>query len=235
MPRKKEPEPIDPLKVIEEVGETDSSRVLTQKMKIALIAHFVNAVPIERLGLSPQQKDFVAIVDHVYWLLKKNPFMDAHAMFYEMCKEKYSTKASRGRAFAMSKVFERMLDFVVDSVRPDSRRRDEMKVRYAADKLMERGLASDNDRALAKGAELLTKVARLDQPESEQADMSRVAFLPPVVTTNVSEVDDTKEYIDDEQSLAIMREFGAYIDEKRTMVEERVAVLEAKSATSSEE
>lgn len=203
-------------------------QVLTPKVKVALVAHFVNAVPIERLNIDKRTKEHVVLVDHVYWLLKKNPFLDSHALFYELSKQHYKGGSDvRGNATRLARRLDKMLEFAIDNTRPDSRKRDEMKVRHVADRLMERGLATDNDRAMAKGADLLTRVARLEQPESEQADMSRVAFLPPVVTTNISEVDDTKENLDDAQSLAIMREFGAYIDEKRTLVEDKVAVLEA--------
>lgn len=230
-------EAIVPSQLLPEIeSEAPVGSRLTQKVKIALIAHFINAVPIANLHVDVRTKNYVAMVDHVYWIIKKNPFLDSHATFYQLSKQHYKGEYdNRGSAHHLSKYLDEMLKFVIDNIKPDSRRLDEMKVRHAADALMRRGLANDNGRDIAKGAELLTKVARLDQPESEQADMSRVAFLPPVVTTNVSEVDDTKEYIDDEQSLAIMREFGAYIDEKRTMVEDRVAVLEAKSATSRKE
>ena len=211
--------------VQEDVGNV---RVLTQKVKVALIAHFVNSLPIERLNLDKRSKDRLALVDHVYWLFKKNPFMDTHALFYELCKQRYKDGYGEGRGNAqnMAKQLDIMLEFAINQVRPDSRRRDEMKVRHAADKLMERGLATDNDRALAKGAELLTKVARLDQPESEQADMANVAFLPSVVVTDIREVDETKEYIDDEQSRRIMEKYGGYVDEKRKMIEDKVAVME---------
>ncbi len=221
--------------MLAEMEETDASRVLTQKVKIALIAHFVNAVPIDRTHLDKRTRERVAMVDHVYWLLKKNPFLDVHAMFYELAKQHYKADYNnRSNAYQLAKAMERMLEFVIDYIKPESRRRDEMKVRHAADALMRRGLANDNGRDIAKGAELLTKVAHLDQPESEQADMGSVAFLPPVVTTNITEVDDTKQNLDDAQSLAIMREFGAYVDEKRTMVEDKVKMLEAASASAEE-
>lgn len=223
--------PADLLAQREAEEDSDIGRVLTHKMKVAIIAHFVNAVPIERLSINKRGKERLAIVDHVYWLFRKNPFLDTSAMLYELCRPRYKDGFGDGRGNAknMAKQLEKVLEFAIDQVKPDSRRRDELKVRHAADKLMERGLATDNDRALAKGAELLTKVARLDQPESEQADMANIAFLPSVVVTDIREVDETKEYIDDEQSRRIMEKYGGYVDEKRRMIEDRVAVLEARS------
>ena len=207
--------------------------ILTQKVKVAIVAHFVNVVPIDRLNLSPAQKELLTLVDHVYWLYKRNPFLDIHALFYELLKERYKNQVQAATcAVHMSRLLEKMFEYAVDNTKPPSRKRDEEKVRFVADKLMERGLATDNDRAMGKGADLLTKVARLDQPETEQADMSKVTFLPSVVVTNIREVDDTKEDFDDEQSRAIMRKYQAYVDEKRAMIEEKVAVLEAASTPS---
>jgi len=44
-------------------------------------------------------------------------------------------------------------------------------------------------------------------------------------------VDDTKQNYDyeDEETKRIMAKYGAYIDEKRTMIEEKVATMEARA------
>lgn len=220
----KDPEVAMPDRILGEMEAVGAGDTLTQKMKIALIAHFVNMVPIERLNVDKRAKEHIAAVEHVYWLYRKNPFHDTTAMFYQLAKQRY---ANRGVAYYWSRRWQRILEFVTEQVKPSSRKQDELKVRHVADRLMERGLATDNDRAMYKGAELLAKVARLDQPESEQADMANVAFLPSVVVTDIREVDETKEYIDDEQSRRIMEKYGGYVDEKRQMVDERVRVLEA--------
>jgi hypothetical protein len=151
-------------------------------------------------------------------------------MFYELCKQRFKDGRGdgRGNAELKAKQLDRMLEFVIDAVKPPSRRDRENKVRAAADRLMDIGMQTDNDRALAKGAEISIKLDRLDQPESEQVDMARQSFLPPVVTTNAHEVDDTKIDYSDQQSLAIMNKYGAYIDPKRKMIEDNVAVMEAK-------
>ena len=105
----------------------------------------------------------------------------------------------------------------------------EARVRASANHLMKMGMETDNAFAIADGAKIAMKLDRLDQPESEQVDMSKAHFISPVVTVKASEVDDTKIDYDDKQSLAIMQEFGAYIDPKRQMVEDKVALLEAKN------
>jgi hypothetical protein len=228
----KEPEVVLPSKVLSEMEETDVSRVLTQKTKIALIAHFVNMVPIENLNIDKRTKDIIARVDHVYWLYKKNPFLDTHAMFYQMYKA--MGRGTGGNSTLFAKRDDKMLEFVIDQVKPDSRRRDEMKVRHVADRLMERGLATDNDRAMAKGADLLTRVARLDQPESEQVDLNRLSFLPPVVTTSAKEVGDYED-VDDKEMKRIMEKYGGYVDEKERDIERMVETMAARSSAPAEE
>ena len=78
------------------------------------------------------------------------------------------------------------------------------------------------------------KLDRLDQPESEQADLSKLVFLPSVVVTNIKEVDDTKENIDDEEVNRIIAKYGAYVDEKRKLVEDKVAVMESRGGDDNE-
>ncbi len=218
----------------QELTTTTNGHVLTQKVKIALIAHFQNAVTIEHLYLSQKQKEHVAIVDHVYWIYKRNPFLDAHAMFYELAKSRYKDVAQKN-AYAWARRWMKMLEFVIDNMKGPSRKDREMKVRAATDRLMDIGMQTDNVTALAKGADLSIKLDHLDQPENEQADMSNVAFLPPVVTLNIRDVDDTKEDIDDEMSRRIMQKYGGYVDEKRQMIEDKVAVLEASRESSTQQ
>jgi hypothetical protein len=216
---------------------TTYERNLTPKLKIALLAHFQNGVPIMRLGLSEQQKNMVARVEHVYWQYLKNPFLNVHAMFYELAKQHYKDGYGKGRANACNyaRFDEKVFQFVLDNSKPPSRKDRETKVRFAADKLMQRGLATGNDRALAKGAEISIKIDHLDQPESDQVDMSRLAWMPPVVTTNISEIDDTREEISDEETKRILAKYNAYVDDKSKAIEEKVAVMEAKGGPKTEE
>lgn len=214
-----------------DLAVTGAERVLSQKMRVGLLAHFQNAVPIERLGLTDTQKDMVARVEHVYWQYLKNPLLDTHAMFYELAKQRYKSGAGtgRGNAFHMAKIEERVFAFVVDNMKPPSRKDRENKVRFAADTLMKRGFETGDNRALAKGAEIGIKIDRLDQPETEQQDISKVAFLPTVVVTDIREVDDTKENIDDEETKRIIAKYGAFVDDKHKAIDQKVAQMEARS------
>lgn len=210
----------------------DPDERMSDKMRVAVLAHFLNGVPIERLNIRREQKDRMARVDHVYWLYKKNPYIDVHAMFYTLCRQHYKngmTSEGRSSAFHFAKMDERVFWFAVDNMKPHSRKDSENKVRAATDKLMRIGMETDNVQALAKGAGLRIQLDRLDQPESERADMGKVAFLPVVVTTNIQDVDDTKTHVDDEQSRSIRAKYGAYVDDKQKAIEDKVATMEARS------
>lgn len=188
--------------------------------------HFEQGVPIADLDLRPSQRERLARVEHVYWQWMKNPFLDPFPMFKQLVKGKYADPQSEWRAAQKDKW---LFDFIVEHIAPPSRRVSEARVRAAGNHLMEMGMATDNGHDIAEGAKLIMKLDKLDQPETEQPDMSRVAFLPSVVVTDIREVDETKENLDDEQTRRIMQKYGGYVDEKRTMIEEKVDVMEAQS------
>ena len=205
---------------------------LSQEAQIAVLAHFHSAVPIDSLQLPQAQKDRVARVEHVYWLYLKNPYLDTSAMFYELNKQRYN--CTKGDVNAHHKVYaavaldERMLRFVIDNAKPHSRKDSEFKVRAATDKLIQIGMQTDNVQALSKGASLRMQLDQLDQPESEHADMNRLSFLPPVVTTSAKDVDDTKEDVNDTEMKRIMSKYEGYVDEKENDIEKMVEVMAAK-------
>lgn len=186
------------------------------------LIHFEKGVPIDDLDLKPVHRERLARVEHVYWIWVKNPFLDAFAMFKQLAKGKYADKPSEWRAAQRDKL---LFDFVVENISAPSRKVSEAKVRVTADRLMQMGAQTDNGHDMEAGAKLLMKLDRLDQPENEQADMSKVAFLPSVVVTDIREVDDTKENIDDAETRRIMAKYGGYVDEKRKLVEEKVEVM----------
>lgn len=190
----------------------------------AALLHFTQGVPIDDCDCEPAQRNSLMRVDHVYWLWKRNPWMDTYSLFQQLVRKQYSTKSNENRVAHSD---QRLLEFIIDQVAPPSRKIQEERVRSAANHLMQMGMETDNAFAIADGAKIAMKLDRLDQPESEQADMYKAAFLPPVVTTNAHDVDETKIDYDDKQSLAIMNKYGAYIDEKRKMIEDKVAVMEA--------
>lgn len=202
--------------------------MIPQELMTGALLHFESGVPISDLDVRRENKDRMARVDHVFWQWKKNPFLDTYQLFRQMVKGKYSHVPGETAA---AKKDQMLFEFVIEHVAPPSRREDEMKVRFAAERAIQIGAETDNAQALVKGGKLLAEVAHLNQPESDSADMSKAVFLPPVVTTSAKEIDDTKEDYDyeDEETKRIMAKYGAYIDEKRTMIEEKVATMEARS------
>lgn len=198
--------------------------VLPQSIMSAALLHFEKGVPIDDLGLKPSTKARLARVEHVYWQWVRNPFLDVMQLFRQINKSdsRFVNEVSALHGATRDKM---LFDFVVEHVAPPSRRMDEAKVRAAADRVMRIGMETDNGKDIIEGAKLLTKVARLDQPEDQRGDMSKVAFLPSVVVTDISAVDDTKQNIDDAQTRAILDKYGGYVDEKRKMVDDRVEAM----------
>lgn len=205
---------------------------LSQELQQWSLLHFEKGVPICDIAIRKDAKDRLARVSHVYWQWKKNPFLDTKELFRMMAKGKYSGTGAECNACSMDQL---LFEFVRDHVAPPSRAEATAKVRAVADRLMQNGMATDNGKDMAEGAKIAMKLDRLDQPESEQADMTKVMFLPPIVTTNVADVDPTRENVTDEQAMAIIRKYNAYVDPKRTMIEERVATMEAARGSETQE
>jgi len=199
---------------------------LSQELQRWSLLHFEKGVPICDIAIHKDAKDRLARVSHVYWQWKKNPFLDTKELFRAMAKGKYSGTGAECNACSMDQL---LFDFVVNHVAPPSRAMAAAKVRAVADRLMRNGMETDNGKDMAEGAKIIMKLDRLDQPESEQADMNKVAFMPTVVVTDIREVDDTKENIDDEETKRIIAKYGAFVDEKHKAVEEKVALMEARN------
>lgn len=195
-------------------------------MKWSLL-HFENGVPICDINVRKENKDRLARVSHVYWQWKKNPFLDTRAMFHQIAKGHYADASTESHAAAKDQA---LFEFVRDHVAPLSRREAQQKVQVAAEKAIRIGLETDNVMALTKGGKLLYDVAGLDKPEQEQADMNKVAFMPTVVVTDIREVDDTKENVDDEETKRIIAKYGAFVDDKHKAIEDKVAMMEARAS-----
>lgn len=205
-----------------------NTSTLPQDLMTNSLVHFEKGVPIDDLQLRGDQKRRLARVEHVYWVWMRNPFLDVFHLFRQLVKGHFADPAAETRAAQKDK---QLFDFIVDRLAPPSRRQDEQKVRAAADQMMRIGRETDNVMALDKGSKRLIEVAHLNEPESQQADMSKVMFIPAVVTTSAKEIDPTKEDQTDEQAKAIIDKYNAYVDDKRKAVDERVdAMLAARDA-----
>lgn len=195
------------------------------------LLHFENMVPIEDLKLRNDQKRRLLRVSHVYWQWSKNPFTcDYKAMLRQLVKQMGGFQGASTECRAWQKDVQ-LFEFVKESISPMSRREAQLKVQVAAEKAIRIGMDTDNVQALTKGGKLLYEVAGLDKPEEERIDMGKMAFLPPVVTTSVKEVDETKEDVDDQEMKRIMSKYGGFVDEKEGDIEKMVAQMKARSGT----
>ena len=199
---------------------------IPDELRAGALLHFQSGVPIDDVAIKPSQRRRLARVHHVYWIWIKNPFLDTFAMFRQLCSQEHY--ADRSAEWVAAKKDDELLKFIIDNVKHSSRQEDEAKVRAAAEQAIRIGMETDNVVALTKGGKLLYDVAGLDKPESDQADMSKVMFLPPVVTTQVTDVDPNKTPVTDEQALAIINKYDAHQDSKRLAIEERVNTMMAK-------
>lgn len=199
---------------------------IPQQLMTAALLHFEQGVPIDDCDIRAEQRKRLARVSHVYWIWKQNPFLEVFPMFKQLVKGKYSTPQNEWIA---ARNDQRLFDFVVDHVAPPSRKVQEERVRAAANHLMKIGMETDNGFNIEAGAKLAIKIDRLDQPESEQADMSKVMFLPPVVTTSAKDIDESKEDMNDSEMKRIMAKYNGYVDEKDRDIDKMVEVMKAKS------
>ena len=204
-----------------------NTSTLPQDLMTNSLLYFEKGVPIDDLALRADQKRRLVRVAHVYWQWMKNPFtVDYKALLRQLVKGHYADPPSETRA-AQKDI--QLFEYIKEAVSPMSRNEARLKVQVAAEKMLHIGMETDNVMALDKGSRRLYEVAGLDKPEDNRADINKVSFLPSVVVTNIKEVDSDRENIDDEEVKRIAEKYGAYIDEKRTMVEDQVATMEARS------
>lgn len=206
---------------------------LPQDLMTNSLLHFENGVPIDDLALRQDQKRRLARVSHVYWQWIRNPFtIDYKALLRQLVKGHFADPPSETRA-AQKDI--QLFEYIRDTVSPMSRNEAKIKVQAAAEKMLNIGMETDNVMALDKGSKRLFEVAGLDKPEDTHEDISKVSFLPSVVVTNVNEIDKSKTNYDDEEVKRIAAKYGAFIDEKRELVDKEVATMEARSGNTSEE
>lgn len=198
------------------------------------LLHFESGVPICDVDVRKEHRDRLARVDHVFWIWKKNPLLDTLSLFKQLVRQtgRYADAPSECHAANKDQA---LFEFVRDNVAGPSRRQSEAVVRAAAEKAIRIGMETDNVQALTKGGKLLYDVAGLDKPEEERIDMSKMAFLPPIVTTSVKEVDETKEDVDDQEMKRIMAKYGGYVDEKEGDIEKMVEQMKARSEATAAE
>ena len=204
-----------------------NTSTLPQDLMTNSLLYFEKGVPIDDLALRADQKRRLVRVAHVYWQWMKNPFtVDYKALLRQLIKGHYADPPSETRA-AQKDI--QLFEYIKEAVSPMSRNEARLKVQVAAEKMLNIGMETDNVMALDKGSRRLYEVAGLDKPENEQVDMDKIMFIPPVVVTDVSQIDDTKENVDDAEMKRIMEKYGGVQDGKMKQVDDMVATMEARS------
>ena len=191
------------------------------------LLHFQRGVPIDDLNLRTENRKRLARVEHVYWQWIRNPFtVDYKALLRQLVRGHYADAPSECHA-AQKDVA--LFEFVKENVTLMSRKEAQLKVQVAAEQAIKIGMETDNVNALTKGGKLLSDVMGLDKPETEQADMNKVAFMPTVVVTDIRQIDDSKTYYDDEETKRIIAKYGAHVDDKHQDIDDKVAQMEARA------
>lgn len=200
---------------------------IPQQLMTAAMLHFEKGVPIADCNVQGRgHRDRLARVHHVYFQWIKNPYLDVFELFKQMAKGTGSDRHSEWRVAQRDKM---LFEFVRDHVALGNRRQDEAMVRAAAYQSIRIGMETDNVNALTKGGSLLKDVAHLMDPEEDKADMNKLSFLPPVVTTSAKDMDDSKDDMDDAEMKRIMAKYNGYVDEKDRDIDRMVEVMAAKS------
>lgn len=206
---------------------------LPQQLMTAALLVFEKGVPIDDCNVQGRgHRERLARVQHVYWQWVKNPYIDVFELFRQLNRDHAS---DRHVLFRMAQRDKMLFEFVREHVALSSRKQDEAAVRAAANQAIKIGMETDNVNALVKGGSLLKDVAHLMEPEEDRADMNRLSFLPPVVTTSAKEVDETKDDMDDAEMKRIMAKYNGYVDEKDRDIDRMVEVMEAKSQANGNE
>ena len=206
---------------------------IPQELMSGALLHFQSGVPIDDLALRTENRKRLARVEHVYWQWIRNPFaVDYKALLRQLVRGHYADAPSECHA-AQKDIA--LFEFIKENVTLMSRKEAQLKVQVAAEQAIRIGMETDNVQALTKGGKLLSDVMGLDKPETEQADMNKVAFMPTVVVTDIREVDDTKENVDDAETKRIIAKYGAYVDHKHKAIEDKVAQMEARKEAADEQ
>lgn len=203
-----------------------NTSTLSQELQRWALLHFENGVPICDINVRKENKERLARVSHVYWTWRKNPYLDAYQLLRQLVKGKYADAPTE--CHAAQKDYQ-LFEFVRESISPLSRREAEVKVQAAADRMIRIGMETDNVAALDKGSKRMSELAGLDKPEEERIDMSKMAFLPPLVTTSVKEIDETKKDVDDREMKRILSQYNGFVDEKERDIEKMVETMKARS------
>lgn len=171
--------------------------------------HLETGVPYTDMNFTDEQKKRIAVCMDAYQRFATDPFMDLRQYITNRWKRTYSELRND------LKVVDYISSFYVDGQRNIS----SMKVRHSADILMRNGASTGNMKALYDGASLLTKIDRLDQPESPAEMGDQIVDMPFVITDDVSKKFPGKTSSNQKQMNELRHKYGVRKDHWQEMVE----------------
>lgn len=183
--------------------------------------HLESGVPLKDMAFREDQRIRIEVCLQTFNQLQDNPQMNIGAYLKR-----------RGRTLTEIRQDRQVIDYLLAELGGDSKELSRYRVKEAAKKAMRMGEAAGDWKPLLKGAEMLTKIEGLDEPETSMDLEAQTYTLGPLLVPapkNGVEVSDAE--LD-----RIRRKYHAEKDKTQEMVEAKLGMfVEAGSHLSDED
>lgn len=186
--------------------------------------HIENCIPLQYMNLTEAQKHRVELCTDAYQRLATDPFMNLD----NYLKRKW------GRTMDEIRIDKKVINFIASFYDVGQRNISKMKVMRASELMMKIGVETGNANSIGKGAELMVKVERLDQPEAPQMGED-MAQMPILMTSELNRKDSKKKSSTSEEMARIRKKYGVKMDEWQEMVEVKTGEYASAGSLSEEE
>lgn len=183
---------------------------IAQRFYDLLRKHFETGVPWQNMAFTDEQKKRVEVCLDAYKRFEEDPFMNLRQYIINRWKRTYSQLGGDLK----------VIDFISSFFAKGQRNISLMKVRYSADLLMRNGADTGDMKSVYNGASLLTKVERLDQPETPEELGDELIRMPVVITSDVKKKFPNKTGHDSEEMRRLRKKYGVKLDQWQEMVED---------------
>lgn len=172
--------------------------------------HLESGVPLKDMAFREEQRRRIEICMQAFNQLQDNPQMNIGAYLKR-----------RGRTLTEIRQDRQVIDYLLTELGGDSKELSRYRVKEAAKKAMRIGEASGDWKPLLKGAEMLTKIEGLDEPETSMDLEAQTYTLQPVlVAAPKNGVEVSSEELD-----RIRRKYNAEKDKTQEMVEAKLGMF----------
>jgi hypothetical protein len=183
---------------------------IAQRFYDLLRKHFETGVPWQNMAFTDEQKKRVEVCLDAYKRFEEDPFMNLRQYIINRWKRTYSQLGGDLK----------VIDFISSFYAKGQRNISSMKVRHAADLMMRNGADTGDMKAVYNGASLLTKIDRLDQPETPEELCDELIRMPVVITSDVKKKFPNKTGHDSEEMRRLRKKYGVKLDQWQEMVED---------------